>query len=200
MRYALVDEHVWLPQIREDALCWQNMKKSIPIIKRIQSSVRDTKWDHAACTSWTNAPLVTLPYQPPPNPPLALGILAADRQSYAESHDIYWSMNNFHLARGHLINSIAFFSNTSPKHIALIRHLTIDLSLADLTPPVLLRLEGLARRTLPGSQFHDDAWGHWAWQASLILWTIWETKLNWACKFFRHVNPIYTYRMLRGTG
>ena len=120
------------------------------------------------------------------------GLLATNKQFYEETHGIYWSANNFHLARGDYRNSQAFFENISPEHIALIEDITIDISLADLTPQLLQHLERmLLCNDLRGRLFRDDSTGEWGFWASMLLRSIWKEKICWVQKRFNHVPHIF---------
>ena len=122
---------------------------------------------------------------------LTAGLLATNKQLYQETHGIYWSANNFHLARGDYRNSQAFFENISPEHIALIEEITIDISLADLTPQLLQHLERKVYDDLDGRLPRDDFSRDWGFWASMLLRSIWKEKICWVQKHFNHVPYIF---------
>lgn len=118
---------------------------------------------------------------------MTTGLLATNKQFYQETHGIYWSANEFHLARGDYRNSEAFFENILPEHIALIEDLTIDMSLADLTPQLLQHLEWKIFNDQGGRLPHDDSSRDWGYWASMLLREIWIEKICWVQKYFKHV-------------
>ncbi len=67
-------------------------------------------------------------------------VLATCKQLYCEGHAVFYSLNTFHLAPGPLRTSIEYFDKLQPHHKALIKHVSVDLGIADLTPNLLSEL------------------------------------------------------------
>ena len=72
-------------------------------------------------------------------------LLATCKQAYLEGHESFYGLNNFHLAHGPLFVSMNYFASLNARHQDLIKHVTIDLSVVDLTWPVLERIEAAFR-------------------------------------------------------
>lgn len=64
-------------------------------------------------------------------------VLASCKQLYCEGHAVFYSLNTFHLAPGPLSTSIEYFDNLQPHHKALIKHVSVDLGIADMTRDLL---------------------------------------------------------------
>ena len=193
MWYALVQkQHVYLPQIREVALLLpRKFRRRLPIFERLRNFFQCVYRRSVGYQISSHKSITKLPYIPPKTYDLATGLLAVNSQIYQQTHGIYWSANNFHLARGDFRNSQAFFENVAPEHLALIKNLTIDLSLADLTPPMLKYLEGTVPIGYGGQLPGNDNSNQWSLWASYLLWFIWKDKMYWVRKHFRHVPNIH---------
>ena len=123
---------------------------------------------------------------------MTAGLLATNKQFYQETYCIYWSINNFHLPRGDYRHSQAFFENISPKHIALIDAINIDLSLADLTPQLLQYLERNLYDDRGGRLRPDDSTREWSSSTSELLRQTWEEKFSWMQRHFSHAKILIT--------
>ena len=104
---------------------------------------------------------------------------------------MYWSANIFHLPRGDYSNSQAIFECISPEHRALINDINIDLSLADLTPPLLQSLERKLYDDQGGRLPSDDSSQEWSFWTSRLLLEIWEEKIKWIQRNFSHAPNIF---------
>lgn len=67
-------------------------------------------------------------------------VLATCKQLYCEGYAVFYSLNTFHLAPGPLSTSIDYFDQLQPQHKALIKHVSVDLGIADMTPKLLSEL------------------------------------------------------------
>ncbi len=67
-------------------------------------------------------------------------VLASCKQLYSEGHAVFYSLNTFHLAPGPLSTSVEYFDKLQPHHKALIKHVSLDLGVADMTPDLLSEL------------------------------------------------------------
>ena len=160
-RYALGGGHIYLQQIREVALLAPTWASSIwnPHDKLsykdyFRNLIQLVREENRRYLKWSRAFETRPPYQPEEGSPVAVGLLAASKQMYQETHHIYWSTNVFHLARGSYKNTESFFSTISPNHVALIQHIHIDLSVGDLTPDVLRDFEQRIRERTPLNNHH----------------------------------------------
>ena len=122
---------------------------------------------------------------------MAIGLLATNKQYYHETRSIYWSTNSFHLPRGDYQNIKAFLKNISPEHVALIRIINIDLSLADLTPQLLQQLERTAYDDQGGSLPRNNLGTYWGLVASSLLRDLWEEKIRLVQQCFNHVPDVF---------
>lgn len=68
-------------------------------------------------------------------------LLATCRQAYDEGHVSFYINNIFHLAPGPLSESVRYFGSLNRRHQDMIRSVSIDMSIVDLTPPVLERIQ-----------------------------------------------------------
>lgn len=67
-------------------------------------------------------------------------VLATCKQLYCEGHAAFYSLNTFHLAPGPLCSSTEYFDNLQPHHKALIKHVAVDIGIADVTTHLLSEL------------------------------------------------------------
>lgn len=67
-------------------------------------------------------------------------VLATCKQLYCEGYAVFYGLNTFHLAPGPLCTSIEYFDKLQPQHKALIKHVSVDLGIADMTPKLLSEL------------------------------------------------------------
>jgi len=67
-------------------------------------------------------------------------VLATCKQLYCEGHAVFYGLNTFHLAPGPLCTSIEYFDRLQPHHKALIKHVSVDFGIADITPNLLSQL------------------------------------------------------------
>lgn len=192
MWYALVEEHIYLPQIREVALLPPSKHcPRLPFFERLRQFFQSVFRQSVGYQISSHISITKLPYVPPKVNHSAAGLLAVNSQIYQQAHGIYWSANNFHLARGDFRNSQAFFENIAPEHLALIKHLTIDLSLADLTPPMFRYLELALPLRNGGVLPRDEDCNEWPFWVSCLLWFIWKDKIFWVREHFGHVPNDY---------
>ncbi|KAG7008289.1 hypothetical protein G7Y79_00006g019090 [Physcia stellaris] len=191
--YALGGAHVYLPQIREVALlapAWAasmcKPHENLSYKDRFRNWLQYIREQNRRYLVWDRDFETKPPYQPAEGSLLAIGLLAASKQSYQETHHIYWSTNIFHLARGSYKNTEAYLSTISPTHVALIQQIQIDLSVGDLTPDVLRDFEQRIRERTPLNNIHT----RWAGHAAEMLLTTWQAKLLWVRKHLGHVSTI----------
>ena len=72
-------------------------------------------------------------------------ILATCKQLYMEGHEAYYAGNSFHLPPGPVEGFLKWYEALRPNHRDLIRSVTIDFSILDLTPSVLEQCESSYR-------------------------------------------------------
>ena len=68
-------------------------------------------------------------------------MLATCKQIYMEGHEVFYAGNNFHLPAGPIKGFLNWYEALRPEHRDLIRSVTIDMSILDLTPSVLEQCE-----------------------------------------------------------
>ena len=73
-------------------------------------------------------------------------MLATCKQVYMEGHEAFYAGNNFHLPPGPVEGFLKWYETLKPKHRELIRSVTIDISILDLTPSVLEQCESTYQR------------------------------------------------------
>lgn len=103
-------------------------------------------------------------------------MLAVNKQAYAENYTVFWSQNTFYLPHGVLHHAQLFFANISSRHQALIKHLAVRFSAADLTPDVLDHIEN---KVYTRASFDNHAGVRWALRVTSWLRDMWITKLWW---------------------
>ena len=123
-------------------------------------------------------------------PRTAIGLLATSKRAYQDSCGIYWSTNDFILAHGSYKHSEFYFENISQTHTALIQSITINLTIADLTPTIIRYVEHTSRLMNSGMMFTNNDRVSWGWIAGLALLSMWVDKLKWARKVFSHVDQV----------
>ena len=126
-------------------------------------------------------------------PRIAAGLLAASKRAYRDSCGIYWSTNDFILAHGSYKHSEYYFDNISPRHTSLIQSIRINLTIADLTPTIIRHVEYSSRQMHNGMILPNNdhvAWGHLAIRTLVLIWI---DKLQWARKFFSHVDEVAVF-------
>ena len=103
---------------------------------------------------------------------------------------MYWSTNNFILAQGSYKHSEHYFANISPTHTALIQSITINLSIADLTPTILRHIEYGSRHKKSGMPPSNNDHMRWSLFAAHQLLLMWVDKFRWASQTFSHVDEV----------
>ena len=98
-----------------------------------------TKTDPA---NWTGSKTSTCGCEGPTS---GFQILATCKQLYMEGHEVYYASNNFHLPPGPVEGFLKWYEALRPNHRDLIRSVTIDFSILDLTPSVLEQCESSYR-------------------------------------------------------
>ena len=72
---------------------------------------------------------------------LGVGILVTCRQAYDKGHTEYYTSNIFCLPPSSFEEMEQLLPKIRPEHLSMMRHVTLKLSLIDLTPSVLLAVE-----------------------------------------------------------
>ena len=193
MLYALGGSIVFLPQIREVSLLPHEYAldpKPLPYSDRLRLYFRSIYGQYSYYGTWNREFVNRIPFNIKPGPRMAVGILAASKKAYRESYGIYWSTNNFILAHGSYKHSEYYFDNISPTHIALIQHIMINLTVADLTPTIIRYVEHRSRQIRSGMMLSNNNLMPWGHLAAHQLELMWVDKLRWARKVFGHVDTV----------
>ena len=144
----------------------------------------------------------------------AANFLATCRQAYEEGHVMFYTQNTFHLPPGSLGETKEVLAEIKPEHIAMMRSVTLGLTLLDLTPTVARMVEADVaanlrarlrtrkafrneQRDVPSStvRLREPWWepdsAH-AYKVSLhlALRTCWEKKLHFARSAFPGVDEL----------
>ena len=188
-KLALVRGRIHLPPVLEamehpvQVFSWNPRFQYVhqtSVLSRVQTNIED------GFTSLVRAALDYIKLEPTFTRPVksAVGLLAASRQTYDESHGFYWASNTFYLPRGPVNHSQYYWGSIDPRHKALIRSIAIQFSLADLTPEVLDHIEKYARvRYAQGRQDGrrpQDLDSHsWRYYTHRALTQMWARKLIW---------------------
>ena len=115
---------------------------------------------------------------------LGVGLLAASRRTYEDSHWLYWALNTFYLPRGPASHTRHYWTSVNPRHKTLVRSIGIQFSLADLTPETLDHIEHYAHlrpdHNSPGQRLSGDV-GSVPWRHYIVdaLTHIWAQKLGY---------------------
>ena len=115
---------------------------------------------------------------------LGVGLLAASRRTYEDSHWFYWALNTFYLPRGPASHARYYWASVNPRHKTLVMSVGIQFSLADLTPEILDHIAHYAHlrsdHNSPGQPLSGDV-GSVPWRDYAVdaLTHIWAQKLNY---------------------
>ena len=137
----------------------------------------------------------------------AANFLATCRQAYAEGHVMFYTQNTFHLPIGSLEETKEVLAKIKPEHVAMMRNVTLGLTLLDLTPSIARMVEAEASPSLRAQGRALNEWrgtnavdartlehhktSH-AYMVSLrqVLKTCWVEKLQFARKAFRGLKEL----------
>ena len=193
MLYALGYSSVFLPQIREVSLLpheYASDPTPQPYSDRLRLYLRSIYGQYTYYGAWDREFVNKTPSNAKQGPRMAVGLLAASKRAYRDSCGIYWSTNNFTLAHGSYKHSEYYFDNISPAHIALIRCIVVNLSIADLTQTIIRYVEHGSRQMNSGMTISNDDHMRWGQLATNQLRFMWVQKLQWARKAFSHVDKV----------
>lgn len=193
MLYALGYSSVFLPQIREVSLLpheYASDPKPLPYSDRLRLYLQSIDGQYIYYRAWDREFVNKAPSNTKQGLRTAVGLLAASKKAYRDSCGIYWSTNNFTLAHGSYKHSEYYFDNISPAHIALIRCITVNLSIADLTPTIIRYVEHRSRQINSGMILSNNDHVRWGQLAANQLGLMWVEKLQWARKVFSHVDEV----------
>ena len=186
---ALVPGKIYLPQILEVACTkttlWIRAEPPRPLRRRLYSTF--IQMLTMLFVKGVRRVVERLDLEPlcKTNSEAGVGLLAASSWMYDEGHVLYWGLNVFYLPRGPVNHAIYYMHNIQLKHKNLIRRVAIQLTLADLTPPVITHLEDYIIEDpdgpwrfaypLPRNFAHHE----WADHTSTLLDFLWAEKLAW---------------------
>jgi len=132
MRFALAPGDVYLPAKMSSTIA--KARRNLRAKDPIDAVVRRINFPHLS--------KVLKAHQASQDRRLRYGcqVLATCKQLYCEGHAVFYGLNTFHLAPGPLCTSIEYFDNLQPHHKALIKHVSVDLGIADVTPNLIYEL------------------------------------------------------------
>ena len=113
------------------------------------------------------------------------GLMAMGKFLYLRGYPMFYGQNTFHVAPGPLTMSTHYFNALLPKHRDLIRSLTVNFTIADLTPEGFQAVEfdlHEAKREQCISfrdAYREEQVKMWTDSAIRVLDSIWRQKLEW---------------------
>ena len=190
MWFALGGGSINLPQVREvmklpHERMYENRHRheTISLLGRLYTLIFCISDQYNYYSAWTHD-FEDFPTVVPDKEASAVGLLIENKKLYQENVSLYWSTNNIVLARGSYKHSELLFATIRPEHIALIKSVIVNLTIADLTPSLVLYLEKSIRDQSAGLLLANDYHQAWGLFTSGLLLDIWLDKLRWVAKTF----------------
>ncbi|KAG7002440.1 hypothetical protein G7Y79_00027g061320 [Physcia stellaris] len=112
-------------------------------------------------------------------------ILATCKQLYMEGHEAYYAGNNFHLPPGPVEGFLRWYEALRPNHRDLIRSVTIDFSILDLTLSVLEQCESSYRERYKQSMAQSNYTRARYYTAKIVIDTLRDLWIQKMAEVYR---------------